>query len=59
MCSYCILRGHRYKFLNFNKFLSLKVVFIIANSADPDEMLLYMAFYMGLHWLSKYLSTGI
>ena len=25
-------------FLNFNIFLSLKIVVILANSADPDEM---------------------
>ena len=30
--------------------LSLK----IANSADPDEMLLYEAFHQGLHCLPKY-----
>ena len=34
-------------------------VFIQANSADPDEMPPYAAFHLGLHWLSKYLFTGI
>ena len=29
------------KFLNIDIFLSLKIVFILANSADPDEMLPY------------------
>ena len=33
--------------------------FILANSADTDEMSHYMAFHLGLHWLSKYLFTGI
>ena len=39
--------------------MSLKVVFISANSAlsaDPDELLLYEAFHLGLHCLPKYLS---
>ena len=35
--------------LNYNVFLSLKVVFILANSADPDEM---------QHCLPKYLFGG-
>ena len=29
-------------------FFSLKIVFILANSADPDEMLPYVAFHQGL-----------
>ena len=36
-------------------FLSLEIVFILANRAEPDEMLLYAAFYVGLHSLPKYL----
>ena len=44
--TFCILRGHRSKFLNFNVFLSLEIVFVlIANSADPDEILHYTAFH--------------
>ena len=39
--------------------MSLKIVFIIANSADPDEMPPYAAFHLGLHNLPKYLFTGI
>ena len=34
----CVLTGHRSKFLNYGKFMSLKIVFILANSADADEM---------------------
>ena len=37
--------------------LSLKTVFILANSADPDKMPPYVAFYLGLHCLPKYLFT--
>ena len=30
-------------------FLSLKINFVLANSADPDEMPHYVAFHLGLH----------
>ena len=39
-------------------FLSLKIGFVLANSADPDEMLHYAAFYLGLHCLPKYQFRG-
>ena len=39
----------------FNMFLSLKIVFILANSVDPDEMPHTVAFHLGLHCLPKYL----
>ena len=32
-------------------FLSLKIDFVLANSANPDEILPYAAFYLGLHCL--------
>ena len=38
-------------------FLSLKIVCILANSADSDEMPPYVAFHQGLHCLPKYLLT--
>ena len=34
-------------------FLSLKINFVLAKSADPDEMLHYAAFHLGLHCLPK------
>ena len=37
-------------FLNFNIFLSLKIVFILANSADPDEMSQYATFHLFLQF---------
>ena len=43
----------------FYLFLSLKIGFILANSADPDEMPPYAAFHLGFHCLPKYLFTGI
>ena len=39
-------------------FLSLKIDFVLANSADPDEMLHYAAFHLGLHCLPKYPFRG-
>ena len=38
-------------FRNYNVFLSLKVVLILANSTDSDEMQQYAAFHLGLHCL--------
>ena len=40
-------------------FLSLRVVFILANSADPDEMPSNVAFHLGLHCLPEYLFNRI
>ena len=40
-------------------FLPQKVVFILANSADPGEMPTYVAFHQGLHCLPKYKYTNI
>ena len=42
-----------------NMIMSLKIIFILANSADPDEIQPYAAFHPGLHCLPKYLFTGI
>ena len=47
-----------YNCLNYDVFLSLKVVSILANSADPDEMQHYAAFHLGLHCLPKYPLSG-
>ena len=35
-------------------FLSLKIDFVLANNADPDEMPHYAAFHLGLHCSPKY-----
>ena len=35
-----------------------KIDFVLANSADPDEMLHYAAFHLGLHCLPKYPYRG-
>ena len=34
---YCVLSGQSSKVLNNDAFMSLKIVFILINSADPDE----------------------
>ena len=47
------------KFLYNDAFLSLKIVLILENSADPDEMLHDAAFHLGLHCLPTYLFTSI
>ena len=40
-------------FLNYEVFLYLMIVKILANSADPDEMQYYAAFHLGLHSFAK------
>ena len=49
--------GSKVKFLNYDVFLSLKVVLILANSADPNETQHYAAFHLGLHGLPQLNST--
>ena len=34
-------------------FLTLKIIFVLANSADSDEMPHYAAFHLGFHCLPK------
>ena len=47
-----------YNFQKNTVFLSLKNDFVLANSADLDEMLHYVAFHLGLHCLPKYPFRG-
>ena len=42
-------------FINFSLFMSLKIVCILVNSADPD---VNAAFHLGLYCLQKYLFRG-
>ena len=53
------IKGLPFKISINDEFLSSKFVFILANSADPDEIWLYVAFHLGLHCFRKYLFTGI
>ena len=39
--------------------LSLEIVFILINSADPDEMQFYVAFHLDFHCLPKNLFSGM
>ena len=45
-------------FRNYDVFLSQRIVLTLANSADPEKMPHHAAFYLGLHWLSKYQFRG-
>ena len=42
------VEGHRLYFPNISVFLSLKILFVITNRVDPDEMPHYATFYLGL-----------
>ena len=48
-----MLRGHRYTFLNYDVLMRLKIVFVLANSSDPDAV-----FHLGFHCLPKYMFAG-
>ena len=48
-------KGSQVSFPNNDVISSLKLLSILANSADPDEMPHYAAFHLGLHCLPKYL----
>ena len=37
----------------------MKIVFTLANSADPNEILHFAAFHLGLHCSPKYLLTSL
>ena len=56
MVHYICFAGYNFKKMFF--FLSLKIYFVLANSADPDEMH-YAAFHVGLHCLQKYPFTFV
>ena len=52
--SFCISNGKKMsKVLYYDAFLSLKIVYILADSADPDEMPPYAAFSLGTHCLPQ------
>ena len=47
-------KGSQVEFSKLDVLLSLNVVLILANSADPDEMQHYSAYNLCLHCLPKY-----
>ena len=50
-----LLRGQRLYFpKSVVSLFFLKIDFVLANSADPDEMPHYAAFHLGLHCLPRY-----
>ena len=52
-------KGLQVKISINDAFLSLRIVFILANRADHDEIWLLVAFHLGLYCLPKYLFTVI
>ena len=48
-----------YTFLNYDIFLSLKVVLNLANDAGPEEKQLNTAFLMGLHCFYQSTHLGV
>ena len=53
-----LLRGRRLYFQNI-ALLSLRIDFVLTDSAYPDEMSHSAAFYLGLHCLPKYPFRGL
>ena len=53
-----ITEGNRLEFQNEDVFQFLKIIFILAHSSDPDEMLHSAAFHQGLHCLPKHPFTA-
>ena len=52
------IEGNGLEFQNEDVFQSLKIIFILAHSADPYEMLHLAAFHQGLHCLPKHPFTA-
>ena len=50
-------KGLQVKILKNDVFLFLKIDIVLTNSADPDKILPYAAFHLGLHCLPNYLFT--
>ena len=44
--------------LNYGVYLSFKIVLILVNRTDTDEVQDYAAFHLGLHYLPKYPFRG-
>ena len=38
---------------------SLKIIFVLTNSVDPDEMSHYVTSHLGLHCLQKFVFKGV
>ena len=53
------LKGNRLQSLNNIVSLLLKIRFVVANIVDPDEMLHYAAFHLGLHCLLMYIFRSL
>ena len=49
------IKGSQVRISKLRYIQSMRIVHILANSAEPDEMLCYAAFHLGLHCLPAYL----
>ena len=54
MYIYIYIEGSYFKISKIIIFLSLKIVFVSPNCADPDEMPHFAAFHLGFHCLQGY-----
>ena len=52
--AHCIYYGDQVIMSKNIVFLSLKIDSVFTNSADPGEIILSVALYLGLHCLQKY-----
>ena len=57
MVHYTYIKGSQV-IISAKNCISLKIDFVLANSADPDEMPHYAAFHLGLHCWPKYPFRG-
>ena len=53
-----ISRDYSLTFSNYDVYLSLKIIFILANSEDADVLPHSAAIHLGLHCMSKYPFRG-
>ena len=56
--SFYILRDLRLQFPRNTDFLPMEIGFVLANSAGPHEMSIYVAYHLGLHCAPKYPFRG-
>ena len=47
------IKGSQIEFSKYDVFLFLEIYFILANSADPNEMPPYVAFHLRLHCMPR------
>ena len=48
-----MVSGYNFQKILYSYCLNMKIFFTFTNSVDPDEMLYYAAFHLGLYCLTK------